>query len=304
MRVVITGGTGFIGRHVVDACCDGGHEVIVGGRSASPPELDCRVTYQRWDPCNASTLLPPTLAGKPFMLVHLAWDTSRGADYLTQAEQVAALAGLLDYWYERGLCRVIVTGSAAEYGTRGGRLSENDSPDAPLSPYGWAKRSARSLLANWSVASGIAALWLRPFVVYGPGQRGNMAIPYAIRQAEAGEVAEFTDGRQQRDLVYVTDVANAILAAVDRPIDSFHTINVGTGRGVRMCDVLGRLGDLLGAGSLFHFGAIARRPGEPERQIATPDVARRLLDWEAQVDWQHGLERLAEAIRSTGRQPA
>jgi nucleoside-diphosphate-sugar epimerase len=131
-----------------------------------------------------------------------------------------------------------------------------------------------------------------------------MTIPYAIRQAEAGHVAEFTDGQQQRDLVYVTDVAGAMLAAIDCAMKGFHTINLGTGRGVRMCDALGRLGELLGAESSFRFGALPRRRGEPDRQIAATDLARCLLDWEAQVDWQDGIQRLVESIRSTERQPA
>jgi len=303
MNILITGGTGFIGRHFVEGCRRG-HEVVVVGRGTRPLELHESVIYQRWIADHPDTLLPSSMGEEPFVLVHLAWDLSRSADYATQAHQVAVLAGLLDYWSTRGLSYVIGIGSAAEFGTRCGRLSEHDPPEGTLSAYGWGKRSAGSLLAHWSAASDIASLWLRPFVVYGPGQQGNMAIPYAIRQAAAGQGAEFTDGHQQRDLVYVSDIVEALLAAIERPLDGFHTINLGAGQGVPMCDVLRHLGGLLAAGSLFHFGARARRPGEPEQQIADVEAARRLLDWEARVGWQDGLQRLVEATKLHHRRSA
>ena len=74
-----------------------------------------------------------------------------------------------------------------------------------LTPYGWAKQAAGTMLRSWCERNGMPGYWMRPFLVYGPGQTGNMVIPYALEQAQRGEAARFSDGLQQRDFVFVDD---------------------------------------------------------------------------------------------------
>jgi len=201
---------------------------------------------------------------------------------------------LLDCWKDKGLRKVIAMGSAAEYGVRSGLIHEYDPPMEPLSPYGWAKRSAWMLASSWSRRTSIPLIWLRPFIIYGPGQRGDMMLPYAMAKAKAGEQAEFTDGLQERDFVHVTDVARAIRLAVEASCPGPHAINLGTGCPVKVRDVILAIARQYNAEHLFHLGARPRRPGEPERQVADVSLARELLQWIPKVDWEDGVKTMSE----------
>src|SRR6266540_2758733 len=202
---VITGSRGFLGRHLVRGLAQAGAEVLGVGRAAGPAEGPFGSRYHHCDLTRPEALLPGDLAGRAFTLIHLAWDTSRPMQYTPHAEHVCCLAGLLDHWRVRGLASVVVPGTAEEYGRRGGRLHEDDPPEGPLTPYGWGKSTARTMLHGWATAQHVPVVWLRPFIIYGPGQSGNMVVPYALRQALAGAPADFSDGLQQRDFIYVDD---------------------------------------------------------------------------------------------------
>lgn len=300
MRTVLTGSTGFIGSRVRRRLHEASLPTVAVSRSEDATDPGRHVA----DLANPATLLPSTNVGEPFTLIHLAWVTDRSACFTVQAEQVRQLSGLLDYWSERGLQRVILLGSAEEYGTRGGSLSELDEPQGSQSPYGWSKRASWRLAQAWSARTGIPTIWLRPFIVYGPGQSGNMLIPYAVRQASLGEPALFSDGRQRRDFVYVADVADAILAASRWTAPGFHTFNLGTGNAVAVRDVVTYLADLFQPAVPFQLGAIAARPGEPAVQIADPHAAAHALDWRATTDWRDGLRKVWEWVRAGQRRSA
>jgi nucleoside-diphosphate-sugar epimerase len=204
---------------------------------------------------------------------------------------------LLEFWTGRGLRRVVVAGSAEEYGSRNGRLQESDEPMGPLSPYGWGKHAACSMTQAWSERDRIPVLWLRPFVVYGPGQQGNMLIPYALRQALRGLPANFTDGRQRRDFVHVDDVAEAFLVACRCATPGFTAVNVGSGQGIAVVDVIEHLGSWFTPPPKFRLGSVPRRPAEPDEQVAVIDRAQELLGWRPAVAWQDGLRELVQAER-------
>jgi nucleoside-diphosphate-sugar epimerase len=248
MNVVVTGGRGFLGRAwrrrlrpsasamSVDVKVPTEGRVICVDRSQSPDDTDDPFGHHS-DLSEPESLLPSHLRAEEFTLVHLAWAADRPRLFTDHATHVARLAALLDHWGDRGLRRVVVAGSAEEYGNREGRLRE-DHESLPTSSYGWGKRAACELLRTWSKRTGIPVAWLRPFIVYGPGQRGNMLLPYALEQIAREAPARFSDGQQVRDFVYVDDAADAFAIATRAPLEGFHAINVGTGFGARVADVL------------------------------------------------------------------
>src|SRR6266545_8277436 len=298
MRVVMTGSSGFIGRQLARQLRRTGLDLLAVGRGAAPPDL-AGVPWHRCDPERPDTYLPASHGDRPFTLVHLAGETGRPPRFAPHAAQALWVARWCDHWGGRGLQWVVMPGSAEEYGQRGGILREDDPPQGRLSAYGWGKAAARGLLETWSASTGAGVWWLRPFIAYGPGQKGDMAIPYAVRQFLRGRPADFSDGQQQRDFVYIDDVVCAFETVILAPRGGFHAVNVGTGEAVPVRAVLGRLGELLGAGARFRFGAIPRRPGEPDVQVADTTRAERLLSWRAGIDWREGIERLADSLRKS-----
>ena len=295
--VVVTGSQGFLGQRVVESLVRAGHRVLaVDRRPVVLAQAQPGVRYHVSDLVDPSTLIPPECEPVgPFSLVHLAWDLRlRETSYRVQSEQVTCLAGLLDAWTGRGLSYVIAPGSAQEYGARGGVLAEDDGPLEPLSPYGWAKRALYELASSWSRQSGVGLLWLRPFIIYGPGQAGSLLLPYAIRQACAGEPADFSDGLQTRDFTYVDDVAAAIVRGLEKRLPGSTAINLGSGDPVQIREVLQAVADYFKVGDRFRFGVRPRRIADPDVQVADIRLAAERLGWKPAVGWREGVRRTCE----------
>jgi nucleoside-diphosphate-sugar epimerase len=296
MLCVVTGAQGFIGRRVVLRLSECGFRVAAVDLATAHEAVIPNVHYRRTDLSDPRTLLPPEMEPREeFVLIHLAWEMVRGDQYQPQAASVSCLASLLDEWAGKGLVHAVVFGSSEEYGSLSGRIREQDRPALPLSPYGWGKRAAYLMAASWGANHSIPVLWFRPFVIYGPGQSGTMLIPYAVGQALNGMPAQFSDGLQERDFVYVDDVVEAILLAVQKRPGGVQTVNLGCGEGVRIRDVVTELAQLFGAEELFRLGARQRRIQEPDIRIAEIARARDLLGWQPKVRWREGLRRLFES---------
>ncbi len=301
MRVLLTGASGFLGRRTVDACLSANHEVHALGRGTNRPAISTEAQYHGYRPGDAASL--PWIE-PPFVLVHLAWNTSRRATWSEASRLVHDLAVLLDHWTERGLAHLVVAGSAEEFGAQSGQIDDAAPARGPLSTYGWSKRAAAGLVEGWCARTGKSAWWLRPFVVYGAGQSGDMLLPHAVRQAVARQKAQFSDGRQLRDFVFVDDVAQAFRLAVERPPQGFEQVNLGTGRATAVAEVLNQVATLLDAKHLFKMGVIARRAHEPEVQVASTEHAACRLGWRAATTWEQGLAGWCQMARLDPPRPA
>ena len=292
IRVAVVGAAGFIGRRVTATLAAQGARVVAVDRMPEPLDFPQKVDYRYADLATDPDAIPPS-----DVLVHLAWNMDRKAAP-GQARSAADFARLLetDKWP-----RVIGLGSAEEYGELEGRLSEDMAPGLKLSAYGQAKHEACRALQAWANGAGRKAAWLRPFVVYGPGQGGTMAIPYALNCARERTPADFSEGRQFRDFVHVDDVAEGIAqAALGLPdlTPSFAVCNLGRGEPVRMRDVLEHIAKKMAAQDLFRFGARPMRPGEPQAQYADVALAAGLFGWRAKIPWKQGIDALcAETVR-------
>ncbi len=276
MTIAVTGSSGFIGGHLVAELEKAGSETF-----AIPRDL----LYQ---PEKLSEALH---AKKVKSMVHLAWSVARTARQDDeQAECVRLNEVVLEAAGRAGVARVLSLGTADEFGSRGGVLRPEDAAAGTLSAYGIGKSKAREAGRAWASGGNRSFLWLRPFSVYGPGQQGTMAIPYAIACARNRKDAEFSDALQQRDFIIVSDVVSAVVCALKSKLTGFHVFNVGTGTGVSLRDVLELIASHFGATECFHFGRKARRPGEPDLLIADIADTTRLLGWSPRIAWRDGIE--------------
>jgi UDP-glucose 4-epimerase len=305
VRIVVTGGAGFIASHVVDAYIDGGHEVhIIDDFSTGRKEnVNPKATLHSLDIADrkAAELVAEI---KPDVLNHHAaqMDLRRSVeDPLLDARiNIIGFVNLLEACREVGVKKVIFASSGgAVYGDKEPIPAAEDHPTEPLSPYGVSKKTGELYLAYYHAAFGMPFLALRYSNVYGPRQSS---------QGEAGVVAIFIaqllfgknpiingDGKQTRDYVFVGDVVRANVAALKS--DYIGPVNIGTGKEtdvVAICELLrqGLESDI----EAVHGPA---KVGEQRRSCLMTSLAERVLGWQPKVSLQAGLNKTTAYYRET-----
>lgn len=300
----MTGASGFVGARVVRLALQRGHTVaaLVGPDSRVHRLVDLLgdVDLIRGDITDRRTLDRVAATVRPDACVHLAaagavvrqddLDALLAANAVAPAHLAAALA-------RTGCRRLVIAGSSSEYGTVDGAMDEASAPH-PDDFYGVAKLAGGLLAAVVGAAHGLETAQLRLFSVYGPGEDPRRLVSSVVQALLAREPIALTPGAQVRDFVYVDDVAEALLAAVERPTLDAPTINVGTGVQTSVHDLCRLAADLTGADHrLLRFGAVAYRPGERFSWRASTATAERALGWHARTPLADGLARTIEHAR-------
>jgi UDP-glucuronate decarboxylase len=291
MNVVITACNGFIGRALVKRLH---HNYRILGLCSHPFPLPEHPDIRSLNkPISELTTHDAAnfFDGEEFAVVHLAWHSPREHDFAVAANTVRDMSHLLQVT-KTFMLKFVSLGSADEFGTTEGKLSANMQYFGLLSPYGWGKRCAASLLSSFSAGALKPAFWLRPFTVYGENQHGSMVIPYAVACARGRLDAYFSDCLQERDFIHVDDVADAIQLAMTSEIQGFKMLNLGWGEPVQLKAVILDIGQRMGAASLFRFGALNRRPDEPMTRYADIADASSILNWSPRVQLSDGLHRI------------
>lgn len=216
LQVLVTGGSGFIGRHVVADLLARGHQPVVVDRVPHPDDSVVAVTGELEDPQVRDRAVTEGLDA----IVHLAAETSVLGSVeqptLYQRVNVAVTAALLELGRQRGVGAFVLASTNAVVGPFDGVMTE-DIALAPMTPYGATKAAAEMIMAGYSGAYGMRTPSLRLTNVYGPGMHHKDSfIPRLLRAAASdGEVQIYGDGLQRRDLIHVSDVARAFSLAVD-----------------------------------------------------------------------------------------
>jgi UDP-glucose 4-epimerase len=291
MRVLVTGGAGFIGSHVVDALVGRGDDVHVldnlatGSRGNVNPAAELHEGDIRSDAAKVFD------AAQPELCIHLAAQADVGTsverpDYDADVNVVGTIR-LLEAARPHGTQLVFSSTGGAIYGECSGPATE-DAPRRPLSPYGMAKLSAEEYLAGWNRLHGTRHVALRFANVFGPRQaatlEGGVVAIFLERMAAGGETAIFGDGNQTRDFIYVGDVVAAVLAAGGHDGGVF---NVGTGRETSVNDL--HAACRRASGSTDPPSYLPARPGDVLRSVIDPRLAHRELGWEARSTLDEGL---------------
>lgn len=216
-RVLVTGGSGFIGRHVVTALQEAGHQVSVADRNAHGDAAVRCVTGDLTDPDVRAAAVTSDLDA----IVHLAAATSVLGSIERPAEvhrtNVEMTAGLLEAARQCGVGTFVLASTNAVIGDVGQSTITERLASAPLTPYGGTKAAAEMLLAGYAGSYAIRAPVVRLTNVYGGGMsHKDSFVPRLMRAAATGgQVEVYGDGEQRRDLVFVGDVARAVTQAVE-----------------------------------------------------------------------------------------
>lgn len=308
MRVLVSGGAGFIGRHLVRALVQRGDSVTVVGRrrrealahDALPPAVD----YRAGDLGQAETATSLLRAARPECVFHLASavDVARDLDHLdaqVRGTQMAAVH-VARACLEQDVERLVHVGTCEEYGNGPAPFRETQDL-APVSPYSAAKAAATSFVRMLCSSFGLRAVIVRPFLTYGPEQESNLLVPSLIRSALAGRDFPMTPGEQTREFNYVDDIVAGLLASAQVAGTEGQIINIGCGEPRRIRDVAQLVLDLMGNPVQLELGKLPYRPGETWEFYCDNTRARELLGWSSHVTLEDGLERTIAWHRAHAR---
>jgi UDP-glucose 4-epimerase len=298
-RVVITGGTGFVGRAVVAAFARRGNPVTVVDRTPHPDPAVHSIIGDLTDPAViAEALAERDIAG----VVHLAAVTSvlRSIQHPTAVYQanVTTTQQLLEGCRQAGVERFLMASTNAVVGDVGYATMDEAVPLRPLTPYGATKAASEMLLCGYAGAYGMAAGALRFTNIYGPGmQHKDSVIPRMMRAALSGQrVQIYGDGLQRRDFVHVSDAVQGLLAAWQRRLTG--PVIIGSGCSVSVLELL----DLVRAvtGAELEAEHVPAKRGEMPAVIVAISRARELLGYRPSVSLVDGLRGVWREFAAAG----
>ena len=298
MRVLVTGGAGFIGRHLVQSLVRRGDTVAVVGRRRREalPEgtLPAGVAYHTADLGEADAAGRLLAELRPEVVFHLASavDVARDLAHLeaqVRSTQMAAVH-VARACLVQGVGRLVHVGTCEEYGNGPAPFRESQDP-APVSPYSAAKAAATAFVRMLCSAFGLRAVVVRPFLTYGPGQTAALLVPALIQSALAGRDFPMTGGEQTREFNYVDDIVAGLLRCAEADGVEGLVLNLGCAEPRRIRDVAALVLDLMGNPVRAELGKLPYRPGETWEFYCDNTRARQLLGWSPQVALEEGLRR-------------
>lgn len=300
MRVLVTGGAGFIGSHIVDACLEAGHEVAVidnlshGSRKNLPREAALFIMDIR-----DRALMQVFEKHRPEAIFHQAAQVNvrdSVADPMKDAEiNILGSLNLLQLAADFNVKKLVFASTGgAIYGDQESFPADESHPVRPLSPYGVAKLAVEKYLYFFANTRGLKSVALRYSNVYGPRQdpfgEGGVVAIFMERMLKNEKVVINGSGEQTRDFVYVSDVAGANMLALEK--DAGGEINIATGREVSVNDIFRIIKEITRAGVEESHGPA--KPGETFRSMLAVEKAEKELGWKPGVSLEQGLRLTAE----------
>ena len=293
-RVLLTGATGFVGRHAVGPLLARGFEVHAATRGTAATPAD----GVRWhagvdllDP-GAGAALVRRVA--PTHLLHFAWFVEHGAFWQSpeNLRWVGASLDLLRAFAESGGRRAVISGTCAEYEWGGGECDERLTPERPATLYGASKLALTRMADAYGRVAGVSFATGRLFLLYGPHETPRRLVPSVVRALLDGEEARCTHGRQLRDFLHVADAADAFVALLASDVEG--PVNIASGAPVRLRDVVTTIAEEIGRPDLVRLGAVTPPAGDPDALTANVARLRDEVGWRPRVELRQGL---ADTIR-------
>jgi len=296
MKIFVTGGTGFIGSHLVRALVAAGHVVLALRREKSSlarcEDFSRRIVWVNQD---ASDWTQSVIVAKPAVILHAAWTgvtAAERADWKLQSTNLTLFADLLHIAGNVGLAQFIALGSQAEYGFINGRVDETH-PCQPDTAYGATKLAALALLEGFARQKELAYVWLRLFSIYGPGEGEAWFIPNLIRQLRLGQSPQLSGCEQRYDYLHAHDLAAALLAVLRHPVKT-GVFNLSSNASLPLKQVVQLVKEYTGGCAEPAFGALPYRPGQSMRMEGDSRRFYQAFAFQPKIKLAEGLRQLVE----------
>jgi len=302
MKILVTGGAGFVGSRVAEFLLRAEHTVTVfdnlttGTRSAVPERAEL-VEGDLTDSVAVSAAVQGNDA-----VIHLAAQAlvPESVENPQKAFDINLVGGfnLIEAMRKHGVTRIVHSSTAAVYGTPERVPIQEDDRKLPINPYGSTKLAFEALLHSYHAAYGFNVTMFRYFNPYGPTEMHEPethAVPNFINAALNGTpVPLYWKGEPVRDFFFVDDIARAHVMGLER--DGYNIYNLGSGDGVKVGDVVETIFEL--TGSRAEIADLGERPGDPMQLFADTSKVQRELGWKPEVSIEEGLRQTIEAFKA------
>ena len=309
-RILVSGGAGFIGSHLVEALLERGHKVRVLDNFSTGRRNNLRGVRNDIE-ILAGDCADPKTAAKAMKGIEVVYhEAAVPSVALSVAEPFAshhanatATMAMLVAARDQGVERFMYAGSSSVYGDRKEKFKVETLPARPLSPYGAAKFAGETYVRIFAELYGMQTLTLRYFNVFGPRQDPSSPYSGVISRFSKALIKRETpviygDGKQSRDFTYIANVVHANLLALEAPGLKGQTVNVATSKAHTLNELLAALARFAGRKVEAKFEA--PRAGDIRHSLADTTAARRLLKYRPQVDFESGLARTFEWYTTAG----
>ena len=288
-KILIAGGTGFIGKHLIRKSLKKGWKTFcLSSKKVGKKDKVKKVKYFFIDIRNKKKLTK--LKKYKFdYVVNLSGEVNHKIKVKVIETHFLGVKNLLRNLNLNYLKSFIQIGSSAEYG-KYNKLQKEILKCHPNSYYGKAKLSATNYLINNNKYKNFSKCVLRFYQVYGPNQKDNRIIPYVIKNCLLDKKFNCTPGTQIRDFTYITDIISAIFKCFShtKKVNN-QIINIGYGKGYKLQSVIKRILNYIGKGKPY-FGAIKMRKDETKKVIPNISKAKKILKWKPKITLNEGLK--------------
>ena len=299
-KLLIVGGTGFIGEAAAKEAVKRGFQVTIISKNNCPKSRQLKdIEYISVDITNKNSL-QLVLKDKIFCYVlnlggyidHANYSNGGSEVYDVHFNGVRNLVDCLDKSKIKGFVQI---GSSDEYGNNPAPQSENQRED-PISLYSCAKVASTYFLQTLYKTERFPAVILRPFLVYGPGQGEGRFIPQIIKGCLNNQKFPTSKGEQLRDFCFIDDFVQAVFSALSNNNAYGEVINIASGKPVSVKKLIDIIVSAIGSGQP-QFGQIAYRNGENMSLYGNITKAKEILDWKPSVSLEQGLEETIKWIK-------
>ena len=289
-KILITGGTGFIGYHLSKKCIKLGWSVTsLSSNSPKPNKIIQGVKYLILDITDKKKLFK---IKKDFdYIVNLAGYVDHSNKKKTLESHYIGCKNLASLFLNKKIKKFVQVGSSIEYGkSRSPQIENKKNSQSTFSIYGKAKLLSTKYLMAIYKKEKFPTTVIRLYLVYGPKQDINRVIPITIKNALLDKKFNCSSGLQFRDFIYIDDVINAILKTLKNRKTNGEIINIGSNKPVRIKDLIIRICYLVGSGKPI-FGKIKLRKDEIKSLYPNINKAHKILKWRPKISLNTGLKR-------------